>query len=98
MISDGSIAGQEAKFRSHTPAGGYHCPTCKRGIYSRRLKRCGFCGAPIPTTLQFTPQQIQALDRELAELEEQRRQRQIIADEEARAAASDAGFVMPFMF
>jgi hypothetical protein len=86
-MSDGSNAGQAADFRAQVPAGGYHCPTCKRGIYSRRLKRCGFCGAPIPITLQFTPQQIQALDRELDELEEQRRRRQIIADEEARAAA-----------
>ena len=54
----------------------YHCPTCKRVLYNRRLTHCGFCGAEIPESMRFTAEETAALDRKMAELEEQRRQRE----------------------
>ena len=38
----------------------YNCPTCQRLLYNRRLKHCGFCGAQIPESLRFTPEEITA--------------------------------------
>jgi len=64
----------------------YHCPKCQRALYNRRLTHCGFCGAPIPDELRFTSEEIAKLDREMAELDEQRRQRQIAADKEEAEA------------
>jgi hypothetical protein len=70
----------------------YHCPTCRRLLYNRRLTHCGFCGAQIPESLRFTPEEIAALDREMAELEELRKQRACAAEEEARRKnAEDPG-------
>ena len=69
----------------------YHCPKCKRVLYNRRLTHCGFCGAPIPDEMRFTPEENAALERTMAELEAQHRQRQLAADkeeEEARQRAS----------
>ncbi len=63
-------------------------------LYNRRLTHCGFCGAQIPESLRFTPEEIAALDLKMAELEEQRRQREraVAEDEEARRrAAGDGG-------
>jgi ribosomal protein L37E len=55
----------------------HHCPKCQRVLYNRRLKNCGFCGAPIPEELRFTPEETAALERKAAELEASRRQRQL---------------------
>ena len=60
----------------------YNCPTCQRLLYNRRLKHCGFCGAQIPESLRFTPEEITALDKKMAELEAQRIQRERTAAEE----------------
>ena len=64
-------------------------------LYNRRLTHCGFCGAEIPGSLRFTPEEIAALDRKMAELEEQRRQRERAAaeaeEEKARRRRRDAG-------
>jgi len=54
-------------------------------LYNRRLTHCGFCGAQIPESLRFTPEEIAALDLKMAELEEQRRQRERAAAEEEDA-------------
>lgn len=54
-----------------------HCPNCQRILYNRRLKNCGFCGAPILEELRFTPEESAALERKAAELEASRRQRQL---------------------
>jgi len=62
---------------------GYRCPACQRVLYNRRLTHCGFCGADIPQHLRFTPEEITALRRELAELEQRRKQRELAADKEA---------------
>jgi len=72
----------------------YRCPSCQRELYNRRLKACGFCGAPIPEELRFTPEEIAKLDRETAELEEKRRAREQTAakeEEERQRASGDAG-------
>ena len=70
----------------------HNCPNCQRVLYNRRLKNCGFCGAPIPENLRFTSEEIAALERKMAELEEQRRQRQLAADkEEEKARERDSG-------
>jgi hypothetical protein len=49
-------------------------------LYNRRLTHCGFCGAEIPESLRFTTEEIAALEQELAELEQRRKQRQRTAD------------------
>ena len=69
----------------------YHCPICQRVLYNRRLSQCGFCGADIPENLRFTPEVIATLDRETAELEEQRKQREREAEEARRAEGGDTG-------
>ena len=71
----------------------HYCPSCQRVLYNRRLRRCGFCGAEIPESLRFTPEEIAALDRNMAEMEEQRRQRERVAAEaeEEKARRRDAG-------
>jgi hypothetical protein len=68
----------------------YQCPTCQRVLYNRRLKRCGFCGAPIPEGLRFTPEESAALEQKMAELEEQRIQRERAAAAEAEARRKQA--------
>jgi predicted nucleic acid-binding Zn ribbon protein len=57
-----------------------HCPSCQRVVYNRRLTHCGFCGAEIPESQRFTTEEIATLERELAELEQRRKQRQLAAD------------------
>jgi hypothetical protein len=64
----------------------HHCPSCKRVLYNRRLKLCGFCGAAIPEELQFTPEEIAKLDQKMAAWQARLKQRQQ-AREAARAAA-----------
>lgn len=46
-----------------------NCPACQRPLYNRRLDRCGYCSAPIPEELRFTPEEIAELDRRTAEIE-----------------------------
>jgi ribosomal protein L37E len=60
----------------------HKCPNCQRVLYNRRLKACGFCGAPIPEDLRFSPEECATLDRKMAELEEHRRQRELDAAKE----------------
>ncbi len=68
----------------------YHCPSCQRVLYDCRLAHCGFCGAQIPESLRFTPEEIAALDRKTAELEEQRKRRER-AREKEQAEGGDSG-------
>jgi predicted nucleic acid-binding Zn ribbon protein len=63
----------------------YQCPTCQRVLYSRRLKHCGFCGAPIPDGLRFTPEETAAIDQQMSELEKQHKQRERDIEEEEAA-------------
>jgi ribosomal protein L37E len=75
----------------------YRCPTCQRVLYNRRLKQCGFCGAQIPESLRFTPEEIAAIDKRMADLEEQRAQRERAATEEEarRKKSDDLGDILP---
>jgi hypothetical protein len=67
--------------------------------YNRRLQHCGFCGALIPESLRFTPEEIAALDQKTAELEEQRRQRErAVAKEEEEARRRDSGGLVYFQY
>lgn len=58
------------------------CPSCQRVLYNRRLEACGFCGAPIPEELRFTPEEMAELDRKMAQSEEQRRHREQVRVQE----------------
>jgi hypothetical protein len=70
----------------------YHCPTCGRLLYDRRLTNCGFCGSQIPERLRFTSEEVGAIDKKMADLDEERAQRQRAADEEVkRKEKGDAG-------
>jgi len=75
----------------------HHCPHCKRVLYNRRLKHCGFCGTHIPDNLRFTPEEITALDQKMADLEKQRRQRERLVAEEEEARQRAAGDFSAFM-
>jgi len=83
--------GELGSFGVKAIAMSYHCPSCQRVLYNRRLSQCGFCGEDIPENLRFTPEEIAALDRETAELEEQRKQREREAEEARRAEGGDTG-------
>ena len=67
-------------------------------LYNRRLKNCGFCGAPIPEDLRFTPEESAALEQKMAELEKERRRRQLATDKEEeekkRREAGDNGAML----
>ena len=60
----------------------HKCPSCQRVLYDRRLKACGFCGAPIPEDLRFTPEERAELDRSVAKSEQQRRDREQLREQE----------------
>jgi ribosomal protein L37E len=68
----------------------HHCPKCQRILYNRRLKRCGFCGAPIPEELRFTPEETAALERKAAELEAGRKQKQLAQEATPVVQPSDS--------
>ncbi len=75
------------------------CPSCERVLYNRRLKRCGFCGAIIPEELRFTPGEIDALDRKMAESEaagkERNKERELA--EKAAAETQSTASIMGIM-
>ena len=75
----------------------YHCPTCGRVLYNRRLTRCGFCGREVPESLRFTSAEVAAIDKKMAELEEQRLQRERIAAEEAETKRQEAQYPWWFL-
>jgi len=76
----------------------HKCPSCQRVLYNRRLKKCGFCGVPIPEELRFTPEERASLEQKMADLEDQRRQRQFSADkEEEERRQLESGDMGPFL-
>jgi len=75
-----------------------NCPMCNRQVYSRRHKRCGYCGAELPTEFLFTTAEVAALD---AEAEQRRLERQAKEEKEANEAEearrwADANWFDPF--
>lgn len=72
----------------------YNCPNCQRPLYNRRLTQCGFCGAPIPENLRFTPDEISALNQQEAEAEAQHKQRIMNTEtDEAKRRDSSGDFI-----
>ena len=69
----------------------HHCPECERVLYSRRLMHCGYCGAIIPDSLRFTPEEIAERDKEMDELKRQQKVRERVAAEEEAARRRSAG-------
>jgi hypothetical protein len=67
----------------------YLCPSCQRVLYNRRLTHCGFCGAPIPEALRFTPAELAALNREMAELDRARKARAQAAEKKEKEKRKD---------
>jgi hypothetical protein len=61
-----------------------HCPACNRQVYSRRHKRCGFCGTELPAEFLFTEAELAALD---TEAEQRRQERQAKEEKDAKEAA-----------
>lgn len=79
----------------------HFCPSCRRVLYNRRAAHCGFCGAPIPENLRFTPEEIAALDQLMEWLEAQRSQREHTGAREEqpmrRNAGDQGGYLPGFM-
>ena len=50
----------------------YHCPKCNRLVYSRKNKRCGFCGAELPPAFLFTQAELDAMAKAETEAEQRR--------------------------
>ena len=69
----------------------YHCPSCRRIIYSRRLRHCGFCNAEIPEELRFSSEEIAELDKKDAEVAAQRKKRDRDEEDEQRRRDSSSG-------
>lgn len=72
----------------------HHCPSCQRVLYNRRLTQCGFCGAQIPENLRFTAEEIAALNRKMAELEQERKAREEAAAKEAEERRRNSGNII----
>ena len=65
------------------------CPKCGSVIYSRRNVLCGMCGERLPQELLFTPQEREAVERDLQKLKE--REKKMRQDESERSP--DSGYV-----
>ncbi len=75
----------------------HNCPKCHRILYNRRLKSCGFCGAPIPEALRFTPEETAKLEAKVAELEANRMARQLAEEAASSAAAAATSVIIPII-
>lgn len=42
----------------------YKCPSCNRGVLNRKVDRCLYCGATLPSDLLFSKEEIAALDEQ----------------------------------
>lgn len=73
-----------------------HCPSCDKVLYSRRLARCGFCGAEIPEALRFTEEEIAALDRSLAESAARRKENEREFEEREAKRRADSNSTTSF--
>jgi hypothetical protein len=55
----------------------YSCPNCKRPLYNRRFVRCGYCNFEIPEEQRFSPEEIAAIDKQVAEEDERLEKRRL---------------------
>ena len=60
------------------------CPACGSVIYSRRNVLCGVCRQRLPNWLLFSPDELQAVERDLKEAK--RRMHEAIEDRRASEA------------
>ena len=74
----------------------YHCPTCQRTIFNRRLERCDFCGADIPASLRFTAEEMALRDKKMADSEERRKRREVEQEEEETRRAREQSSASDF--
>lgn len=58
-----------------------NCPFCKRLLYSRQHKECGYCGEELPEEFRLTEDEIEAMRAEKQAIE----QRRMIAKEKEDA-------------
>lgn len=65
------------------------CPKCGSIIYSRRNVLCGVCGERLPDELLFTPQEREAVERELQDLNDEEKKMR----EAEKQKSSDSGYV-----
>lgn len=59
----------------------YVCPACQFAVFNRRVAQCESCGAALPASVRFTPEQLVLVQAEHRRTEAER----------ARMAAADAG-------
>ncbi|MFL6657462.1 MAG: hypothetical protein ACJ8GW_05280 [Massilia sp.] len=48
------------------------CPICDRGILNRKINKCLYCGAALPSELLFSSEKIAAMDAQMRADEEER--------------------------
>jgi ferredoxin len=80
-----------------------NCPSCHRLLYSRQHKKCGFCGAVLPSEVRFSDDEIATIKAEQAAIamrrakaKEQEEKEQ--EEEKRRRGAGDGGFHSSSMF
>jgi hypothetical protein len=60
------------------------CPFCHRLLYSRSHRACGYCGRDLPEECVFSPEEIEAIDAEQAEIAARRAAMKEAEEEERR--------------
>ena len=76
-----------------------NCPSCKRLLYSRQHKNCGFCGAELPPEALFSQDEIAAIKTEQEAIAIRRAKAKAKDEEEKRKQdSSGGGFDMPIGF
>jgi len=61
------------------------------------LKKCGFCGEPIPEAFRFTAEEATSVEHKLEDLEANRRQRQLAEDAANKEGGSSGPIIIPFI-
>jgi hypothetical protein len=69
----------------------YRCPTCHREIYSRRRRKCEFCGAGLPQAVRLSSEETKAVNQELQELRDRHQLERARKENEKVRAAQMAG-------
>jgi hypothetical protein len=73
------------------------CPHCQRLLYSRRHKKCGFCGKELPPEVLFSEDEVEAIKAEQEDIAK-RRAADKEEEEEKRKRGSGEGADVPMDF
>jgi hypothetical protein len=73
----------------------YRCPKCQRLLYDRRRKKCMWCNHELPAELLFTPEEMEKLEKEAAEIEAARHHLKLKQDEEEAKKKKKGGDDFP---